>query len=555
MQTAGNLTLNWQASSAGSQYSYCFSIYLNDGNCNAFNSAGTNTSVSVTAQPGRTYMWQVLATKSGFGKFADGNTTWAFSTPGPLNDWFSTATVVPYLPYRSSIDTTLATTTSEDPIPDCGFGSTARSVWYFYTPSISGPVTVNTFGSNYDTVLSIYTGVPGSFSPVACNDDTYGLRSTLTFQATAGQRLAILVTASASDGGNLVLNVSRPTERLETDLNGDGRGDVFTYDPNTGAWVRLLSDAGGGFSVQSQGVWAPGWTVTPARFTTDTATDFFLFNSTTGEWTAVENNGTTFQMTMADQWWPGWERYVIDLNGDGISDLFLYDPATGTWFKCVTSPSGFTYFQGGWNPGWEIYPMTLNSDELGDLFLINRATGRWFWVLGQVGAGFFYPATDVWFSGWNLHPGDFNADGFSDLLLHDPATGTWFVAANTANTGSGFTYSQGGWSLGWKPYAADLTADGRDDLFLHDPATGVWFEMAATAAFAPTFTNVGGQIWSLGWRLYPAEMTGDRRVDMLLYDPLTGVWYQARNTSNGIFAYTSGTWATGLTIVTRAPVR
>ena len=77
----------------------------------------------------------------------------------------------------------------------------------------------------------------------------------------------------------------------------------------------------------------------------------------------------------------------------------------------------------------------------------------------------------------------------------------------------------------------------------------------STTAFAPTFTNVGGQIWSLGWRLYPAEMTGDRRVDMLLYDPQTGVWYQARNAANGVFLYSSGTWATGLTIVTRAPVR
>jgi hypothetical protein len=72
---------------------------------------------------------------------------------------------------------------------------------------------------------------------------------------------------------------------------------------------------------------------------------------------------------------------------------------------------------------------------------------------------------------------------------------------------------------------------------------------------AGNFTNAGGQAWSLGWNLYPSDVNGDFRGDIVLYDPQTGVWYQARNLVNGSFSYNNGTWATGLTVFTRPPIR
>lgn len=335
-----------------------------------------------------------------------------------------------------------------------------------------------------------------------------------------------------------------------SDLNGDGIGDVFTYNSSSGAWTRQLSQPGGGFSQQSSGSWDPGWLITPANFNADALTDFFLYNSTSGQWFKMLNDGTGFTTQSSGGWWNGWERYVLDLDGDGISDFFLYDPATGTWFKCISTPTGFNYLQGGWNPGWEIYSMTLNNDALGDLFLINRTTGRWFWALGAAGSGFTYPVTDVWFSGWQFYPGDFNGDGRGDILLHDSSTGIYFVATNT---GSGFSYVQGGWSLGWKPYVADFNADGKEDLFLHASSNGVWFEMLSNGSGG--FVNAGGQIWSLGWGLSPTDLNNDGRADIVLYDPASGVWYQAHNLVNGTFSYNNGTWSAGLTIIARAPIR
>jgi autotransporter-associated beta strand protein len=354
---------------------------------------------------------------------------------------------------------------------------------------------------------------------------------------------------STASFDNLFFNLSKPTDPVLVDLNGDGNGDGFTYDEGTGDWTREVTRADGTFSTTS-GAWAPGLRMIPARFDADGLSDFFVFSPATGQWAKMRNDGSAFTIQASGQWWPGWERYALDLDGDGLTDFFLFDKATGIWFKCFSTLTGFSYEQGGWNPGWEIYPARLNDDYLADMFLIDRTTGRWFWVSGTAGTGFRYPVSDVWFPGWQIHPGDFNGDGFSDFLLHDPPSGTYFTAIAAP---AGFSYRQGGWSLGWTPYVADFDADAKDDLFLHDPDTGLGFQMLGDGA--GNFANAGGQTWSLGWELHLSDFDGDGRTDILLYDPISGTWYRALNLANGSFAYTSGSWPQGLKVITRGPVR
>ena len=69
---------------------------------------------------------------------------------------------------------TTATTEFADPDPGCGANSRLRTVWYQYTAPANAKVTivVDTSGSNYDTILSVYTGGPGSSA--GCNDDATG---------------------------------------------------------------------------------------------------------------------------------------------------------------------------------------------------------------------------------------------------------------------------------------------------------------------------------------------------------------------------------------------
>ncbi len=74
------------------------------------------------------------------------------------------------------------------------------SVWYEWTAPASGLVAFDTDdpGTNYDTVLGVYTGSLGSLGEVEFNDDYGGTccRSRVVFNATAGQTYKLALSGS-----------------------------------------------------------------------------------------------------------------------------------------------------------------------------------------------------------------------------------------------------------------------------------------------------------------------------------------------------------------------
>jgi hypothetical protein len=107
------------------------------------------------------------------------------------NDDITDATVFTTLPFSDGpLDTTVATTALDD--PDCVGNGPA--VWYVFTPAAGGFVLVNTFGSDYDTTLSVYTGEPGALTQITCNDDFNGLQSLVNCEAIADTPYYILST-------------------------------------------------------------------------------------------------------------------------------------------------------------------------------------------------------------------------------------------------------------------------------------------------------------------------------------------------------------------------
>ncbi|MEK6283944.1 MAG: MBG domain-containing protein, partial [Acidobacteriota bacterium] len=95
---------------------------------------------------------------------------------------------------------------SHSPDNDDGGGS----VWYQWTAPASTSVTMTTAGSNYDTLLAVYTGnAVGSLTSIVKNDDVdLGVitTSTVTFTATAGTLYRIAVDGWGDDRGNITLN-------------------------------------------------------------------------------------------------------------------------------------------------------------------------------------------------------------------------------------------------------------------------------------------------------------------------------------------------------------
>jgi len=89
---------------------------------------------------------------------------------------------------------------------------TGPNLWYCYTATCTGNVTVNLAGSSFDTMLAVYDGCecyPTSNDMIECNDDSSGsLQSEIVFDAVAGNQYLIEVGGYGLEAGQGLLSVS-----------------------------------------------------------------------------------------------------------------------------------------------------------------------------------------------------------------------------------------------------------------------------------------------------------------------------------------------------------
>ena len=169
--------------------------------------AGTNKSrVTFEAIAGTTYAIAVAGKGNASGSIR--LTISRTQPPPPANDNFANRINIsnPTTVTGTNIN---ATEETGEPI-HAGIPTARSSVWWRFTPSASGQVTINTIGSNFDTVLAVYTGSSiSSLTEVASNDDFSGLQSQVSFQGTAGTSYAIAVAGYTrlTHQGNITLTV------------------------------------------------------------------------------------------------------------------------------------------------------------------------------------------------------------------------------------------------------------------------------------------------------------------------------------------------------------
>lgn len=115
------------------------------------------------------------------------------------------------------------TNAGNDGHASCGASYDSPDVWYRWVAGEEETISLDTFGSSYDTVLSVHEGCPGSISnQVACNDDVYGLQSALTFDVVPGRTYWIRVSGGQGAVGtyNLRLGPGGGIEGRLTEVDG-----------------------------------------------------------------------------------------------------------------------------------------------------------------------------------------------------------------------------------------------------------------------------------------------------------------------------------------------
>ena len=97
--------------------------------------------------------------------------------------------------------------------PDHAGNSGGASVWWTWTAPATGPVVFDTHGSDFDTLMAIYTGNNlNSLIEVASNDDTGGTRqSAVRFSAQRGRTYHVAVDGYNGRSGTIVLNWQAPS--------------------------------------------------------------------------------------------------------------------------------------------------------------------------------------------------------------------------------------------------------------------------------------------------------------------------------------------------------
>ena len=137
------------------------------------------------------------------------------------NDNINFATSANTPPFRATQDTTQATVNTAgiaDPTPACAPGTAtqagkARSVWFTATPPTNGRVVFDTRFSSYPTILSGWTGTPGSLVavPSACQSGNVAgavPASQVVVNVTGGTKYFIMVSDASATGAGGTLTFS-----------------------------------------------------------------------------------------------------------------------------------------------------------------------------------------------------------------------------------------------------------------------------------------------------------------------------------------------------------
>jgi hypothetical protein len=337
-------------------------------------------------------------------------------------------------------------------------GSPTLGIWYKYVPDNDYTVTLTTNVEgypNHDTRLNVYSGICGSLTCVAGDDDGgEGATSLVNFNVTGGTTYYFAFDNSYSSENfafklseqQVALTLFTPqainlngTKWCVVDMNGDYLDDVVGVQGNTVS-LLLQSATDSGFtslSVQTPQVqYEPSWSISAGDYDKNGYNDL-LYGSSNGASIVLANStGTGFGSVLQSPEYIFSQRSnFVDINNDGNLDAFVcHDIAPNVYFQ-NDGNAGFTYHQGGvgdYSSGGNYGSVWVDYDNDGDVDLFiskcrgdgdmaaidellrNNGDGTFTNVAEEAGLADLHQS---WSAAW----GDYDNDGDMDVMIGNSA--------------------------------------------------------------------------------------------------------------------------------------
>ncbi|MDD8044762.1 MAG: carboxypeptidase regulatory-like domain-containing protein, partial [Verrucomicrobiota bacterium] len=164
----------------------------------------------------------------------------------PPNDSFASPILIDGIPASETGSNLDATLEAGEPVPEDWAGYAQASVWFSWTASFSGPLRIDTLGSDFDTMLAVWTGSElNSLNLIAHNDDFDSYLSRVTLWVDDGVTYQIAVYGWDTGSGTVVLNLDQDTNSIisGTVMGPDGttalqgiQVDVYRWSGTSEEW-------------------------------------------------------------------------------------------------------------------------------------------------------------------------------------------------------------------------------------------------------------------------------------------------------------------------------
>jgi len=184
---------------------------------------GLQSSLSVAMTPGASYTIKVGKYGQWYPVGGTANLNFSFAPAAPPND-SRFAAIALSTAGQSITGTNNYATNDSGSLETCGLSSGSADVWYSMAATCNADYRVSTFGSTFDTVVTVYRGSGFFQTFVACNDDCNppDRNSCTTFSAVAGELYLFRVSGYNNATGVFNLSLSAPSvanDSCETAIN------------------------------------------------------------------------------------------------------------------------------------------------------------------------------------------------------------------------------------------------------------------------------------------------------------------------------------------------